>query len=129
MTTFIRRRELHTRVTDAAYDQIRRYAAARNLTVYAAAERLVLVALEAVNASRTTDDAVKDALAQLVARVEITAAVADRALYGAMVGYAFSRAAALRGLATGERSERDKELVAIGEAAYRRQLDKLAEGR
>ena len=128
MTDPIRRRELHTRVSDPVYGQIRRYAAAQKLTLYAAAERLLLVVLDAVNATETTDHTVRDTLAQLVAKTEIASAVADRALYGAMVGYAFARAAALRGMPSDERTEQDKELVSKGEAAYRRQLDKIAEG-
>lgn len=128
MTMPVRRRELHTRVSDPVHAQICRYATAHQLTVYAAAERLILVALDALAATETTDNTVRDTLAQLVAKAEIVSAVADRALYGAMIGYAYARSAALRGAAPDERAERDKELVSAGEAAYRRQLDKITEG-
>jgi hypothetical protein len=105
VTTPLRRRELHTRVSEPVYSQIRRYAAAQQLTLYAAAERLLLVALDAVTATETTDHTVRDTLAQLVAKAEIVSAVADRALYGAMIGYAYARSAALRGsLPTSARS-------------------------
>lgn len=120
--------DLRTRVTGKTYERVRVYAAAQELSVYQATERLILQGLEARHAvAKPIDGELRDAVFQLSARIEILSAMADRAVFGAFVNYSYARHAALSGLSDEMRQTRDKALLDAGQEAYQRQLKKILE--
>lgn len=128
MTVKARKRDLRTRVAVATFDQVRRYAAAHGITQYAAAERLVLHGLDATNTTAEADAAVKAALEQLAAKAELLAALIDRSLFGAMVGYAYARHVALGSLDGEQRQALDQAIAQVADGAYQRQRAKALGG-
>lgn len=124
MTAKTRKRDLRTRVALGTFDQVRRYAAAHGITQYAAAERLVLLGLDAANTTTEADAAVKALLDQLAAKMELLGALADRSLHGATVGYAYARHLALANLDTEQRQALDLAIAQAAEGAYQRQRAK-----
>ena len=128
MTARTRKRDLRTRVTYLIHERVRTYAAAHQLTVYQAAERLVLLGLDSTSATNSAaDDTAHQSLTQLAAKVDVLAALVDRAIFGALVAYAYARYGALDGLTGDARQARDRELLEAGQDAYRRQRNQALE--
>jgi hypothetical protein len=123
-----RKYDLRTRVPQATHDQVRRFAAAHQLTVYAAAERLVLLGLDTLSNATTTDDATRQALAHLTGKVDVLSALTDRALFGAMVAYSYARHTVVSSLDAAQRQALDQSLAQSAEAAHRRQRAKVLGG-
>lgn len=128
MISRTRKRDLRTRVTFSVHERVRNYAIAHQLTVYQAAERLVLLGLDAIGGpAKGTDGALLDAVGQLAARFDVLAAFTDRALFGAFVAYSYARHSALDGLTGDARQSRDRALIEAGQEAYQRQRNQALE--
>jgi hypothetical protein len=128
VTSKIRKRDLRTRVANTVFDQVRRYAAAQQLTIYAATERVVLLGLDAIGNATATDTATRQALDHLAAKVDVLAAMTDRALHGAVVGYAYARHAVVGALDAAQRQVLDQAIAQVAEGAYARQRAKVLGG-
>ncbi|WP_158755825.1 hypothetical protein [Dyella sp. S184] len=124
MTAKVRKRDLRTRVTYPTFDRVRTFALAHELTTYGAIERLVLLGLDAVNATATIDTNITNSIDQLSARIELLTALVDRSLFSSVVAFAYARHAAL-GLLDGDpRQTLDNALTQNAESAYHRQRSK-----
>ena len=128
MTTNIRKRDLRTRVAHATFDQVRRYATAHQITPYAAAERLVVLGLDVIANTTATDAATRQALDHLAGKVDVLAALTDRALFGAMIGYTYARHVAVGSLDATQRQALDQAIAHAAESAYQRQRAKVLGG-
>lgn len=128
MTTKSRKRDLRTRVAQSTFEQVRRYAAAHQLTPYAAAERLVLIGLDGDGKANEAQAAITSSLDQLAARMDTLAALTDRALFGAMVAYACIRHATVAGLDTEQRQALEQTIGQAADSAYQRQRAKALGG-
>jgi len=124
VTTKMRKRDLRTRVTYPTFDRVRVFAAAHQLTTYAAIERLVLLGLDTVNAVATNDAEITHSFSQLLARVELLTALVDRGLFSSVVAFAYARHAALGALEGDARQTLDQALTQNAEGAYLRQRSK-----
>ncbi|MFK2931890.1 hypothetical protein [Dyella agri] len=128
MTEKTRKRDLRTRVTYVIHERVRTYAAAHQVTVYQATERLVLLGLDWTGApTKDADIALPESIGQLAARIDVLAALADRALFGAFVAYTYARYAALESLTGDARQTRDRELLEAGQETYHRQRTQALE--
>jgi predicted GTPase len=128
VTTKARKHDLRTRVARPTYDQVCRFAVAQNLTPYAATERLVLLGLDTLGNTTTTDAETRQALDHLAAKMDLLAGMTDRALFGAMVSYAYARHVATDALDAAQRQTLDQAITQSAEGAYRRQRAKVLGG-
>jgi len=128
VTVRTRKRDLRTRVTYPVHERVRIFAAAQQMTVYQATERLVLLGLDSTGSIlKGADRALPDAIEQFAAKLDVLVSLTDRAVFGALVGYAYARAAALDELVGDARLNRDRALLEAGQEAYQRQLNQAME--
>jgi hypothetical protein len=124
VTRKVRKRDLRTRVPYPTFDRVRTFAAAHQLTTYAAVERLVLLGLDAGNAATQAESEIADGIRQLSARADLITALTDRALFCSVVAFAYARHVAIGSLEGDSRQALDHALTQYADGAYERQRSK-----
>jgi hypothetical protein len=128
VTAKTRKFDLRTRVTQPVHDQVRRFAVSRQLTEYAAAEQLVMLGLDTLGNTTTSDAETRHALNHLAAKMDLLSGLVDRTLFGAMIGYTYARHVAVGPLDAMQRQTLDQTIAQSAEGAYRRQRAKVLGG-